>query len=41
MNLLLKIIVHRNISKYGQGYRTSEIVKSRWRWNSNQKQITE
>jgi len=41
MNLLPKyyrIIVHRNISKLRQGYRTSEIV---WRWKSNQKQITE
>jgi len=45
MNLLIKnyrIIVHRNISKLSQAmYRTSEIVKIKWRWNSNQKQITE
>jgi len=44
MILLLKyhrIIVQRNISKLSQGYRTSEIVKIKWSWNSNQNQITE
>jgi len=32
-----RIIVHRNNSKLSQGYRTSEIVKIKWRWYSNQK----
>jgi len=44
MILLLKnyrIIVQRNISKLSRGYRTSKIVKIKWSWNSNQKQITE
>jgi len=34
MNLLpkyYKIIVHRNISELRQGYRTSEVVKIKWR----------